>query len=130
MDVHALRSANLELFEKELIILLGHSGSGKSTLLNILGGLDIATSGIVPYRGRELTKANEQELIEYRRFHVGFVLQFYNLILSLTARENVAVVTRISKNPTSPEDALDLVGRPTRRTSKYQSNFELLKYVP
>lgn len=110
VEVHALRGANLELFEKELIILLGPSGSGKSTLLNILGGLDTATSGFVSYRGRELTKATEQELTEYRRFHVGFVFQFYNLIPSLTARENVAVVTEIAKNPMTPEDALALVG--------------------
>ncbi len=110
VEVHALRGANLELFSKELIILLGPSGSGKSTLLNILGGLDTATSGFVSYRGRDLTKATEAELTEYRRFHVGFVFQFYNLIPSLTALENVAVVTEIAKNPMKPEDALALVG--------------------
>jgi putative ABC transport system ATP-binding protein len=110
VEVHALRGANLELFSKELIILLGPSGSGKSTLLNILGGLDTATSGFVSYRGRDLTKATESELTEYRRFHVGFVFQFYNLIPSLTALENVAVVTEIAKNPMKPEDALALVG--------------------
>ncbi|MEN6621863.1 MAG: ABC transporter ATP-binding protein [Smithella sp.] len=110
VEVHALRGANLELYEKELIILLGPSGSGKSTLLNILGGLDTATSGFVSYRGKELTNATEQELTEYRRFHVGFVFQFYNLIPSLTARENVAVVTEIAKNPMTPEEALALVG--------------------
>jgi len=110
VEVHALRGANLELFSKELIILLGPSGSGKSTLLNILGGLDTATSGFVSYRGRNLTKATEAELTEYRRFHVGFVFQFYNLIPSLTALENVAVVTEIAKNPMKPEDALALVG--------------------
>jgi len=110
VEVHALRGANLELFSKELIILLGPSGSGKSTLLNILGGLDTATSGFVSYRGRDLTKATETELTEYRRFHVGFVFQFYNLIPSLTALENVAVVTEIAKNPMKPEDALALVG--------------------
>jgi putative ABC transport system ATP-binding protein len=110
VEVHALRGANVELFSKELIVLLGPSGSGKSTLLNILGGLDTATSGFVSYRGRDLTKATEAELTEYRRFHVGFVFQFYNLIPSLTALENVAVVTEIAKNPMKPEDALALVG--------------------
>jgi putative ABC transport system ATP-binding protein len=110
VEVHALRGANLELFSKELIVLLGPSGSGKSTLLNILGGLDTATSGFVSYRGRDLTAATEAELTEYRRFHVGFVFQFYNLIPSLTARENVAVVTEIARNPMTPEDALALVG--------------------
>ncbi|HPY35542.1 MAG TPA: ABC transporter ATP-binding protein [Smithellaceae bacterium] len=110
VQVHALRGANMELYEGEMVVLLGPSGSGKSTLLNILGGLDTATSGLVTYRNKDLTKANEQELTEYRRFHVGFVFQFYNLISSLTARENVAVVTEISKNPMSPDDALALVG--------------------
>jgi len=110
VSVHALRGANLELYAGELVVLLGPSGSGKSTLLNILGGLDTATSGFVAYRGRDLTKATEQELTEYRRFHVGFVFQFYNLISSLTARENVAVVTEIAENPMTPEAALDLVG--------------------
>ena len=110
VEVHALRGANLELFSKELIVLLGPSGSGKSTLLNILGGLDTATSGFVSYRSRNLTAATEAELTEYRRFHVGFVFQFYNLIPSLTALENVAVVTEIAKNPMKPEDALALVG--------------------
>ena len=110
VSVHALRGANLELYAGELVVLLGPSGSGKSTLLNILGGLDTATSGFVAYRGRDLTKATEQELTEYRRVHVGFVFQFYNLISSLTARENVAVVTEIAENPMTPEAALDLVG--------------------
>jgi len=110
VSVHALRGANLELYAGELVVLLGPSGSGKSTLLNILGGLDTATSGFVAYRGRDLTKATEQELTEYRRFHVGFVFQFYNLISSLTARENVAVVTEIAESPMTPEAALDLVG--------------------
>lgn len=110
VKVHALRGANLELFSGELVVLLGPSGSGKSTLLNILGGLDTATSGIVSYQGRDLTHANEQALTEYRRFHVGFVFQFYNLIPSLTAKENVAVVTEIAANPMMPEDALAMVG--------------------
>lgn len=110
VEVHALRGADLELFSGELVVLLGPSGSGKSTLLNILGGLDTATSGFVSYRGKNLTNANEQELTEYRRYHVGFVFQFYNLIPSLTARENVEVVTEIARNPMVPEDALAIVG--------------------
>jgi putative ABC transport system ATP-binding protein len=110
VEVHALRGANLELFAGELVVMLGPSGSGKSTLLNILGGLDTATSGYVSYRGKTLTNASEQELTEYRRFHVGFVFQFYNLIPSLTALENVAVVTEIARKPMEPEDALALVG--------------------
>jgi putative ABC transport system ATP-binding protein len=108
--VEALRGVDLELYSGELIVLLGPSGSGKSTLLNILGGLDTATSGQVSYRGSELTNASEEQLTEFRRFHVGFVFQFYNLIPSLTARENVAVVTEIAKDPMKPEDALALVG--------------------
>ena len=114
VEVHALRGVNLELYAGELVVLLGPSGSGKSTLLNILGGLDTATGGDVTYRGRTLTNANERELTEYRRFHVGFVFQFYNLIPSLTARENVAVVTEIAQNPMTPEDALQLVGLTAR----------------
>jgi putative ABC transport system ATP-binding protein len=110
IDVHALRGVDLELFAGELVVLLGPSGSGKSTLLNILGGLDTATGGTVFYRGKNLTNADERELTEYRRFHVGFVFQFYNLIPSLTARENVAVVTEIAENPMVPEEALNLVG--------------------
>lgn len=112
--VHALHGINLELYRGELVVLLGPSGSGKSTLLNILGGLDTATDGKVTYRGKDLTKATEQELTEYRRFHVGFVFQFYNLIPSLTALENVAVVTEIAKRPMKPEDALALVGLSNR----------------
>jgi len=110
VEVHALRGADLELYSGEIVVFLGPSGSGKSTLLNILGGLDTATSGFVSYRGKDLTNANEQELTEYRRFHVGFVFQFYNLIPSLTARENVAVVTEIARKPMIPEDALAIVG--------------------
>jgi len=91
-------------------VLLGPSGSGKSTLLNIIGGLDTATEGHVSYRGRDLTRAGERELTEYRRFHVGFVFQFYNLIPSLTARENVSIVTEISRNPMKADDALAIVG--------------------
>jgi putative ABC transport system ATP-binding protein len=110
VNVHALRGVNLEFYSSEIVVLLGPSGSGKSTLLNILGGLDTATSGEVTYRGRNLTKASEQELTEYRRFHVGFVFQFYNLMPSLTALENVSVVTEIARNPMKPEEALGLVG--------------------
>jgi len=110
VEVHALRGVDLALEEREFVVLLGPSGSGKSTLLNILGGLDVPTSGRVFYRGRELTRASESELTRYRRNHVGFVFQFYNLIPSLTARENVALVTEISRDPFAPEDVLELVG--------------------
>jgi putative ABC transport system ATP-binding protein len=110
VEVHALRGVDLELREGELVVLLGPSGSGKSTLLNILGGLDLPSSGRVLYHGRDLTAAGETELTAYRRAHVGFVFQFYNLIPSLTARENVALVTEIVAHPLTPEDALELVG--------------------
>ncbi len=110
VDVHALRGVDLDLCEGEFVVLLGPSGSGKSTLLNILGGLDVPTAGHVDYHGRDLTEAGERELTEYRRRHVGFVFQFYNLIPSLTARENVALVTEISTDPMAPEEALGLVG--------------------
>jgi putative ABC transport system ATP-binding protein len=109
VDVHALRGVSLELYESEFLVLLGPSGSGKSTLLNILGGLDVPSSGTVFYRGRNLTEADEAALTDYRRRHVGFVFQFYNLIPSLTARENVALVTDIVDRPMRPEDALELV---------------------
>ncbi len=110
VKVHALRGIDLDLFTGEMVVLVGPSGSGKSTLLNILGGLDTATSGYVTYHDHDLTKATERELTEYRRFHVGFVFQFYNLIPSLTALENVAIVTEIAKEPMRPEDALSIVG--------------------
>lgn len=110
VQVHALRGIDLDLHGSELAVLLGPSGSGKSTLLNILGGLDVPTEGTVFYRGGELTAAGDKELTRYRRHHVGFVFQFYNLIPSLTARENVALVTEISPDPLRPEEALDLVG--------------------
>ncbi|HXW06144.1 MAG TPA: ABC transporter ATP-binding protein [Vicinamibacterales bacterium] len=109
VDVHALRGVSLDLFESEFLVLLGPSGSGKSTLLNILGGLDVPTSGSVTYRGQNLTTAGERALTMYRRRHVGFVFQFYNLIPSLTARENVALVTDIVEDPMAPEAALRLV---------------------
>jgi putative ABC transport system ATP-binding protein len=98
------------LYEGQFTVLLGVSGSGKSTLLNILGGLDVPTSGRVYYRGGELTAAREVDLTRYRRYHVGFVFQFYNLVPSLTARENVALVTEIVPDPYPPEDVLELVG--------------------
>jgi putative ABC transport system ATP-binding protein len=110
VQVEALRGVDLDLFAGELVVLLGPSGSGKSTLLNILGGLDRATSGHVSYYDRDLSGASDRDLTEYRRNHVGFVFQFYNLIPSLTARENVAVVTEIAREPMPPEEALDLVG--------------------
>ena len=109
VEVHALRDVDLTLAEGELVVLLGPSGSGKSTLLNILGGLDVASSGTVRYRGQDLTTAGDDELTAYRRNHVGFVFQFYNLIPSLTARENVALVTEIVDAPMTPEAALALV---------------------
>ncbi len=109
-QIHALRGVDLDLYRGELVVLLGASGSGKSTLLNILGGLDTATSGEVQYGGHDLTRVSERELTEYRRHHVGFVFQFYNLIASLTARENVEVVTEIAADPMSPDEALALVG--------------------
>ena len=110
VEVHALRSVDLDLYAGELMVLLGASGSGKSTLLNILGGLDVASSGTVWYGDHEISAASESELTAYRREHVGFVFQFYNLIPSLTARENVALVTEISRNPMSAEEALGMVG--------------------
>ena len=109
VEVQALRNVNLALNESEFVVLLGPSGSGKSTLLNIIGGLDVPTSGQVFYRDTELTRADEAALTNYRRHHVGFVFQFYNLIPSLTAAENVALVTEISDHPMEPEAALRLV---------------------
>jgi putative ABC transport system ATP-binding protein len=110
VTVHALRGIDFDLVEGEFVVLLGPSGSGKSTLLNILGGLDVPTSGEVVYHDQNLTTAGEAALTAYRRSHVGFVFQFYNLIPSLTARENVALVTEIVEHPMTPEEALDLVG--------------------
>jgi putative ABC transport system ATP-binding protein len=108
--VRALDGVDLDLFEEELVVLLGPSGSGKSTLLNILGGLDVATGGTLTYRGEDLTLADEKALTQYRRDVVGFIFQFYNLIPSLTARENVELITEISRDPMPPETALELVG--------------------
>jgi putative ABC transport system ATP-binding protein len=110
VSVQALRGVDFDLSAGEFVVLLGPSGSGKSTLLNILGGLDTPTSGSVIYQDHDLTKASESELTEYRRTHVGFVFQFYNLIPSLTSRENVALVTELVANPMTAEGALALVG--------------------
>jgi len=110
VEVHALRGVNVPLYEGELMVLLGPSGSGKSTLLNILGALDVPTSGQVLYLGRDIASAGDRELTEFRRDNVGFVFQFYNLVPSLTARENIALVTEISNTPLDPTEALELVG--------------------
>jgi len=112
--VHALRGVDLEVQSGEVVVLLGPSGSGKSTLLNIMGGLDTATSGSVFFRDLDLTKLNDRGLTLYRRQHVGFVFQFYNLIPSLTAYENVAAVTEIADHPMRPDEALELVGLESR----------------
>jgi ABC-type antimicrobial peptide transport system, ATPase component len=109
VEVRALDGVDLELHRGELVVLLGASGSGKSTLLNNLGGLDVPTSGELLYRGEDLSNADEATLTMFRRNTVGFVFQFYNLIPSLTARENVALITEIAPNPMRPEDALALV---------------------
>jgi putative ABC transport system ATP-binding protein len=110
VEVQALRGVDLDLYSGELMVLLGASGSGKSTLLNILGGLDVPTAGTVWFLDHNLTEADDAGLTRYRRDHVGFVFQFYNLIPSLTARENVALVTEIARDPMRPEEALELVG--------------------
>jgi putative ABC transport system ATP-binding protein len=110
VEVQALRSVSLDLYEGELVVLLGPSGSGKSTLLNILGGLDVPSTGHVFFHNKDLTTANDATLTRFRREHVGFVFQFYNLIPSLTARENVALVTEIASHPMPPVEALGLVG--------------------
>lgn len=114
VKVHALRGIDSELYPGELVVLLGASGSGKSTYLNILGGLDQPTTGDVYYRDHDLANAIEAELTHYRRYHVGFVFQFYNLIPSLTALENISIVTEIASNPMKPEEALKLVGLANR----------------
>ncbi|MCW8843019.1 MAG: ABC transporter ATP-binding protein [Rhodobacteraceae bacterium] len=108
--VHALRGVDLEIPRGEIVVLLGPSGSGKSTLLNILGGLDHATSGTAFFESENLTEMSDRALTRYRRDHVGFVFQFYNLMPSLTARENVELVTEIASDPLAVEEALGLVG--------------------
>ncbi|MCH8476402.1 MAG: ABC transporter ATP-binding protein [Wenzhouxiangella sp.] len=110
VTIHALRGVDLDLYAGELVVMLGASGSGKSTLLNIMGGLDTATSGELHYRDQELSRASDRQLTAFRRDHVGFGFQFYNMIPSLTARENVAIVTDIAADPMRPEEALELVG--------------------
>ncbi len=110
VPVHALRGVDLTIPEGEFVVILGHSGSGKSTLLNIIGGLDVPTHGRVFYRDQELTSADETALTSFRRHAIGFVFQMYNLIPSLTARENVDLVTEIATAPMKPEKALELVG--------------------
>src|SRR3990167_1464349 len=116
VQVQALRGVDLDLYEGEFVVLLGPSGSGKSTLLNILGGLDTPTSGTVRYADHDLSLQDDSLMTQYRRSHVGFVFQFYNLIPSLTARENVALVTEIAENPMTPEEALAReIGRAARR---------------
>jgi putative ABC transport system ATP-binding protein len=110
VEVHALRSVDLELYKGELAVLLGASGSGKSTLLNIIGGLDTPTTGEVIFRDHNLTEADDAGLTEYRRDHVGFIFQFYNLIPSLTALENVELITEIAADPMSAKEALEMVG--------------------
>ncbi|HEU4679009.1 MAG TPA: ABC transporter ATP-binding protein [Terrimicrobiaceae bacterium] len=108
-EVRALDGVDIELYESELVVLLGASGSGKSTLLNTLGGLDVPTSGALTYCGRDLATADEDQLTTFRRHEVGFVFQSYNLIPSLTARENVALTTELAVDPMTPEEALELV---------------------
>ncbi|MCR9078475.1 MAG: ABC transporter ATP-binding protein [Hyphomonadaceae bacterium] len=110
VKVHALRGIDLTIETGELIVLLGASGSGKSTLLNIIGGLDSPTTGRVSFLGEDITEYGPSALTQFRRAHVGFIFQFYNLVPSLTARENVALVTEISSNPIAPEEALRMVG--------------------
>jgi putative ABC transport system ATP-binding protein len=115
VEVHALRGVDLDLWAGEFTVLLGPSGSGKSTLLNILGGLDLPTAGTVHYRDLDLTHAGQRKLTLFRRESVGFVFQFYNLIPSLTARENVSLVTDVVSNPMSPTEALEMVGLADRQ---------------
>jgi putative ABC transport system ATP-binding protein len=115
VEVHALRGLDLDVWTGEVVVLLGPSGSGKSTLLNIMGGLDRATSGSIFFKNADLMRLDDRALTSYRRQHVGFVFQFYNLMPSLTAYENVALVTEISDQPMRPDEALALVGLDDRR---------------
>src|ERR1700690_4227012 len=115
VEVQALRGVDFDLRTREIVVLLGPSGSGKSTLLNILGGLDVPTSGTLAYAGQDLSHPSEEALTQYRRQHIGFIFQFYNLIPSLTALENVALVADIASKPMSPDEALERVGLTARR---------------
>ena len=115
IDVHALRGVDLDLCAGEFVVILGPSGSGKSTLLNILGGLDVPTDGSVVYGDQTLTRADEDTLTRFRRDHIGFVFQFYNLVAGLTAVENVELVADIAPDPLEPEEALELVGLTERK---------------
>lgn len=117
VSVHALRDVSLDIDKGELMVILGQSGCGKSTLLNILGGIDTPTSGAVYFKGEDLAQYNERALTQYRRKHIGFVFQFYNLIPNLTAAENVEMATEISDNPMDAIDALGLVGLADRANS-------------
>src|SRR5690625_5310865 len=130
VKVHALSGVDLDLYEGELVVLLGASGSGKSTLVNILGGLDTASSGSVLYQDKDLTRATDRELTKYRRHYVGFVFQFYNLIPSLTAAENIAIVTEIAQNPIEPQEALELVGLgEDRKSTRLNSSHVAISYA-
>ena len=122
IEVAALRGVDIDLYASELVVLLGPSGSGKSTLLNILGGLDAPSAGQVYFHGSDINASGDAGLTRYRRDHVGFVFQFYNLIPSLTARENVALVTEIAKSPMDPAAALELVGL-SDRLDHFWANF-------
>ena len=110
VTVHALRGVSFDLYAGEFVVVLGPSGSGKSTLLNIIGGIDAATSGSIMFNNKDIGKANDKELTNYRRNTVGFVFQFYNLIPNLTARENIALAAEMSKDPIPPDDLLKQVG--------------------
>jgi putative ABC transport system ATP-binding protein len=114
-EIHALRGVDVDLYERELVVMLGPSGSGKSTFLNLLGGLDVPTSGKIYYRNKDLAQFSERQRTGYRRDSIGFVFQFYNLTPSLTARENISLATDIVKDSMSPDDALALVGLSNRK---------------
>ena len=110
VEVHVLRGVDLDIFDGELLVVLGESGSGKSTLMNMIGGIDQPTEGSILFKKQEITELAEHDLTLFRREHIGFVFQFYNLVPTLTARENVATATEIAENPMDPEEALGLVG--------------------
>jgi putative ABC transport system ATP-binding protein len=123
VKVHALNNVDLQIAEKEVVVLLGPSGGGKSMLLNIMGGLDRPTSGQLFFRDSDLTVLEDRELTIYRREHVGFVFQFYNLIPSLTAYENIVLVAEVTKNPMRPADVLALVGLEERKGARSQTPY-------